>query len=106
MAPSLKAASSNATNPLKASGASSPSFLNFVMFFMSYIAISLKGTRPGGRLARRLRNRRVSPALEARAAAAAGARSSDSQSFSLPDRRHPARLVPVGLRDDETAGLG
>src|SRR5262249_9175981 len=39
--PPLKAASSNATNPLNASGASSPSFLSFVRFFMSYIAISL-----------------------------------------------------------------
>src|SRR6187401_2434001 len=41
IAPSLKAASSNATNPLKASGASSPSFLSFVRFFMSYMAHSL-----------------------------------------------------------------
>src|SRR5438105_6409553 len=41
IAPSLNAASSNATNPLKASGASSPSFLSLVMFFMSYIAVSL-----------------------------------------------------------------
>src|SRR6516165_10726165 len=39
--PSLKAASSNATNALKASGASWPSVLSFVRFFMSYIGNSL-----------------------------------------------------------------
>src|SRR5262249_31621151 len=33
MAPPLKAASSNATKPLKASGANSPSFLSLVRFF-------------------------------------------------------------------------
>src|SRR6266436_1480598 len=47
IAPPLKAASSKATNPLKASGASSPSFLSFVRFFMSYIANSLKETNVG-----------------------------------------------------------
>src|SRR5438477_8828408 len=45
--PPLNAASSNATNPLKASGASSPSFLNFVRFFMSYIVTSLIVRIPG-----------------------------------------------------------
>src|SRR5258708_2324133 len=37
IAPSLKAASSNATNPFQASGASSPNFLSLARFFMSYI---------------------------------------------------------------------
>src|SRR5262245_13789116 len=46
IAPSLNAASSNATNPLKASGASSPSFLSFARFFMSYIATSLTESNP------------------------------------------------------------
>src|SRR5262249_10661274 len=41
IAPSLNAASSNAMKPLNPSGASSPSFLNFVRFFMSYMAGSL-----------------------------------------------------------------
>src|SRR5262249_47889925 len=35
--PPLNAASSKATKPLKASGASSPNFLNLVRFFMSYM---------------------------------------------------------------------
>src|SRR5207302_5625597 len=35
--PPLNAASSNARNPFQASGASSPSFLSFVRFFMSYM---------------------------------------------------------------------
>src|SRR5436305_2688033 len=47
IAPPLKAASSNATNPLKASGASSPSFLSFVRFFMSYIGALLEKDFPG-----------------------------------------------------------
>src|SRR3954470_9607443 len=41
MAPSLKAASSNAKKPLKPSGASSPIFLSLARFFMSYIAASM-----------------------------------------------------------------
>src|SRR5262245_61114219 len=49
IAPPLKAASSNATNPWKASGASSPSFLSFVRFFISYIASSLEKRLPGRR---------------------------------------------------------
>src|SRR5437867_3858415 len=39
----LLAASSNAMNPLEASGANSPSFLNFVRLFISCIAISFDG---------------------------------------------------------------
>src|SRR5262249_48787232 len=41
IAPSLKAAWSNATNAWKASGVSSPNFFIFAKFFMSYIAILL-----------------------------------------------------------------
>src|SRR5262245_6260132 len=44
--PYLTAASSKATNALKASGASSPKRLNFPRFFMSYIAISWIKTSP------------------------------------------------------------
>src|SRR5436190_22218750 len=69
--PPLNAASSNATNPWKASGASSPSFLNFARFFMSYIVTSLivKKSRPNARdvaSARHVAWRIISSALHRR----------------------------------------